>query len=1148
MNSISDKKIGRLYYAIKFLRVMRVLLLFLFMCVTLTMATNSYSQNATLNLHMNNATIEEVINGIEKQTNYHFLYNKEVVDVNQKISISTEGKKLTDVLDNLFRNADIAYTISEKHIVLNTKGSFQQVSQKKIVTGSVVDEKGDPVIGANIIEKGTTNGAVTDIDGLYSIQVSPAATIQITYIGYNPQEIKVGNRNKIDIKLSEDSQMLDEVVVVGYGTMRKKDLTGAITQVRPDQLAKESPSTVQDLLRSGVPGLNVGVNASAKGGGSLQIRGQRSLAAKNDPLLVVDNVVFFGELSEINPQDIEQIDILKDASSAAIFGAKSANGVIIITTKKGKTDKPVVRFDVSLSAVTLGKHRDVYDADGYLQFRSDWYNSITGFKTPGKYTRPTPENLSKNGLTIEDWRNYTLDKGSDDEIWLSRLGLFDLEKQNFLNGRTYDWLDEAYRTGFKQDYNASFSGRGEKMNYYMSIGYLDSKGLVKGDDYTSIRSNFKMDATVNNFLYLGANINFQNRTDGNLAVSPETILTRNSPYALPYDEEGNLILKPMGTNTLNEGWNYRFDRQYKDLDRGYTILNTILTAKVKLPFNINYTLNFAPRFQWYHDRYHESSQHPEWKSTHNGAVNREQTQKFDWVVNNTINWEYTFAKKHNVNVTLSQEAEEHKSWKDRIEARDFTPTDALGFHYVNGADKLKSSFSSNDMHSTGDALLARLFYSFDNRYMTTLSVRRDGYSAFGTSNPRALFASAALAWNFKNEKFFTWEAMSQGKLRASWGVNGNRDIGIYDALANLITGSGPYPYIDSNNTLKEISQLYVERMANPNLRWEKTSSWNFGLDFGFLNNRISGSMEYYHMPTTDLIMGQSLPNITGYGSVTTNLGEVMNKGFELTLNTVNIQSLNFEWRSTLNVSLNRNKIKHLYYTYENILDDKGNVIGTKEIDDRSKGWFIGKDINEIWNYKLEGIWQKGEEEQAALYGQVPGDPKVKDSYEIEKRRYSDDDKEFLGSKSPKFRWSLRNDFSFLKNFTASMNIYSIWGHKGGEEYINNGYGAERYNSYEQKYWTPENPTNNYARLGATNKAPNAPRIIDKSFIRLESISLEYSVPTRFLSKFNIAGLRFSGSVRNIAVWTKEWQYTDPEYGSENGYLPRSFNFGASLTF
>ena len=559
--------------------------------------------------------------------------------------------------------------------------------------------------------------------------------------------------------------------------------------------------------------------------------------------------------------------------------------------------------------------------------------------------------------------------------------------------------------------------------------------------------------------------------------------------------------------------------------------------------HVKYTLNFTPRFQWYHNRYHESSQHPGWASSHNGAVDREQKTWFAWFVNNTINWDYTFGQKHNVNVTLAQEAEEHRSWDDVINARDFTPSDDLGLHYTGGADKMKSSFSSTDDHSTGAAYLARAFYSYDDRYMFTYTFRRDGYSAFGTSNPWANFMSGALAWTFTNEKFFHWKPMNYGKLRASWGSNGNRSVGAYTALSNLTSGTGGYGYVLPDGTIDIISQLFVSRMANPNLKWERTTSWNFGVDFGFFDNRISGSLEYYHMPTTDLVMSQSLSNITGFSSVTTNLGEVQNKGFELTLNTLNIQNDKFEWRSSLGFSLNRNKIVHLYYTYEDILDENGNVIGRKELDDQKNGWFIGKDINEIWGYQYEGIWQKGEEEEAAKYGQVPGDPKFKDIYDVESHRYSNEDKVFLGSSSPKFRWTFRNDFTLWKNLTASVSIYSKWGQKQAEEFIATGYGYERGNTYELKYWTPDNPTNNYARLGATNTSGGY-RYIDGSFIRLESIALEYNVPKQWLSKFHIGGLRISGSVRNVACWTKEFQYDDPEYGT---VVPITFNFGVGLT-
>ena len=1101
-------------------------------------------EQQTFSFKFQNATIEEVMSYIEKNSEYVFLYTDNQL-TSHKVSLDVDNASISQIMDRLLAGSDYGYEIDGKQIVVKEMPvTSPQQQEKRTITGTVVDKDNLPLPGVNVWVKNTTNGVTTDMDGKYSITIDATQTaLEFSYIGMTSQTIEIGDQNVINVVLTENTQILDEVVVIGYGSMRKKDLTGAVAQVKPQNMTKEGITTVQDLLRTGVPGLNVGVSSSAKGGGSMQIRGQRSLSANNDPLIVIDNVIFFGELSEINPQDIEQIDVLKDASSAAVFGAQSANGVVIITTKKGKSDKPTVHFDANFGIVTADYKRKVYDAEGYLNFRSDWYDSQTGFTNPGMYKQPTAENLAKYGLTIEEWRAFSVDQGTDDEIWLSRLGLFDQEKANYFAGRTYDWYDEVYRTGFKQDYNASISGNAKNINYYFSMGYLDSKSHVVGDDYRAIRSNLKIDATAADFLTLGANVNFQDRTDGNLAASSD-MLTSNSPFALPYDENGELVWHPMGENPLNMGSNYRFDRQYQDLDRGYTTLNTILTAKVKLPFNISYTLNFTPRFQWYHNRYHESSDHPGWATEHNGAVDRGQTQRFDWLVNNTINWDYTFAKKHKVNVTLAQEAEEHRMWSESISARDFTPSDALGFHYINGADKLKSSFSSNDTHSTGDALLGRLFYSYDDKYMATYTIRRDGYSAFGTSNPRATFMSAALAWTFTEEDFFKWDVMSYGKLRASWGSNGNRGVGIYDALSNLTTGTGTYPYITSDGAIDEISMLYVSRMANPNLRWERTTSWNFGLDFGFFNDRIGGSIEYYHMPTTDLVMSQSLTTITGFSNITTNLGEVLNKGFELTLNTLNIEQKNFEWRSSIGLSLNRNKIVHLYYTYEDVLDENGNVIGRKEIDDERNGWFIGKDINEIWNYQYEGIWQLGEEEEAAKYNQVPGDPKFKDIYDIDSRRFSNEDKVFLGSTSPRFRWTFRNDFTLWKNFNISVSIYSRWGQKGSEEFLNSGYSAERENVYETKYWTPENPTNEYARLGGSNVASGGQRIVDKSFIRLENIALEYSVPKQFLSKFHIQGLRLSGSVRNVACWTKEDLYGDPEYGN---VVPVTFNFGIGLT-
>lgn len=1114
----------------------RSLMAFVLLSSALTMNAQSVTYQ------FKNIPLKNVLKEVEKQSKFSIIYEKNVVDENRSVTANFENAPLEKVLSTIL-GKNITFSIRGKMIIITKKIEPSQQDKKHKITGVITDPNGEAIIGANVMEKGTGNGTITDIDGKFTLNASEGSVLTISYIGYAAQEVKVkAGKNDLNITLTEDTEILEEVVVVGYGTMRKKDLTGAVAQIKPANMMKEGISNVQDLLRTGVPGLNVSVNSSAKGGGSMQIRGQRSLTAGNDPLIVVDNVIFTGELSEINPQDIAQIDVLKDASSAAVFGAQSANGVVIITTKRGKEGKPVVNFNANLGIITNDYKRQVYDAEGYLKFRSDWYDSQTGFTNPVKYQRPTAENLAKYGVTLEEWRAMSNDTGTDDEIWLNRLGLFDQEKANFIDGRTYDWYDEVYRTGIKQDYTASISGASEKINYYFSMGYLNSKSQTIGDDYNAIRANMKLEATAADFLTIGANINFQNRDESGIS-SYSSLLTDNSPFALPYDKNGELVRYPMGENPLNTGSNYRFDRQYQEREKGYTVLHSILTAKIQLPFNIKYTLNFTPRFQWYHNRYHKSSENPNW-ADQNGAVDREQKTWFAWFLNNTINWDYTFGKKHNINVTLAQEAEEHRSWSDIINARDFTPSDYLGIHYTGGADKLKSDFSSSDTHSTGAAYLARLFYSYDNKYMATYTVRRDGYSAFGTSNPWANFMSGALAWTFTNENFFQWKPMNYGKLRISWGSNGNRDVGAYTALSNLTGGSGSYGYVLPDGSISQISMLYVSRMANPDLRWERTTSWNFGIDFGFFDNRISGSIEYYIMPTTDLVMNQSLSSITGFSNITTNLGEVQNKGLELNLNTINIQNDKFEWRSSLGLSLNRNKIIHLYYTYEDILDENGNIIGRKELNDEKNGWFIGRDINEIWGYQFMGIWQEEEKEEAAKYNQIPGDPKYKDIYDLDSHRYSNEDKVFLGSSSPKFRWTLRNDFTLWKNLTASISIYSKWGQKQSEEFFASGNAYERGNTYKWKeYWTPDNPTNEYARLGATNISGGA-RIIDGSFIRLENIALEYNVPKQWISKSHISNLRVTGSVRNVICWTKEYQCNDPEYGN---VVPITFNFGIGLT-
>lgn len=1051
-------------------------------------------------------------------------------------------------------------------------------SQNVVIKGSVTDVNKEPLPGVNVVVKGTTTGTITDMDGNFSLNGPKGATIVVSYIGMVTQEVAYKGQ-PLNVVLKDDSQALEEVVVVGYGTMRKKDLTGSVIQIRPDNIANENPKTVQDILR-GTPGLAVGYNADAKGGGSMSIRGQRSLytdGGHNDPLLILDGMMFYGELSEINPDDIGQIDVLKDASAAAVYGAKAANGVIIITTKKGKQGKPIINFSANIGLTQRSAYQERFSPSAYLQHYSDWQERNTyGVDENGQWSPyqtgvtagmtdyfRNPNKL--RNVDLDTWRSYGGgDTGDSDlALWAKRLGFKGNVLNNILAGKTVDWEDKAFRLGFNQDYNASVSGASEKTDYYFSMGYLRNEGALIDDTYRAIRANMKLNTKITKWLEIGANVNFQDRSDGSIDLD-EDYFMRNSPYADYLDENGNPIQYPQDENWSQRGYNYDFQKQYLELEKGYTVLNTIFNAKLNLPFGITYQFNVAPRYQYFYDRYFMSAELPGSNPNDRGA-NREQAKRFDWSLNNTITWDKTFDEKHHFIVTLAQEAEERRYWSDRIEARNILPSDALGFHNTQNGSKENSSWKTKDTHETADGMLARLFYSYDDRYMVTGSIRRDGYSAFGSSNPYAYFPSAAVAWTFSNEKFFEKfkNVMSTGKLRVSYGSNGNRSLDDpYTALANLYEGGGGYMgYITSSGDLQLLRYLMANRMANPTLQWEKTHAWNFALDFGFLNDRITGTLDVYKMSTKDMIMNQPLPSFTGFDHITTNLGQVDNNGFELSLHSLNINNKNFSWSTTFNISYNRNKIVHLLGQYENVLDANGNVIGQKESDYQSGGWFIGKAIDEIWDFKVIGIWQKDEWEEAKKYGQQPGDPKVWNNPANDVHNedgsvtivYNDADKQFLGRKTAPINWSLRNEFTLWKDLTISFNIYSRMGHKSlSNNYLNNDddggrmtYAAACLRAKE--YWTGDNPTNKYGRIDAQgpNGAKTPGMLYNRSFIRFENLAVGYTLPKKMTQKWGIERVKVSGTIRNLGTWAKDWEYGDPETG---GLGTRLYSFGVNLTF
>lgn len=1111
-----------------------------------------FAQDKQVTIDLKNVSLKEVFSAIEKQTTYRFSYRNVVIDTTKDISISKTNATVSTILNEVLTEKKLEYNIvSSKSIVISDKPKDTGNATKKI-SGIIKDDNGIPIVGATIMEKGTNNGAISDMDGNFSFNIEKNGILQISYIGYVEQTLSAANKTFFNITLKEDSRLLDEVVVIGYGSMKKKDLTGAISHVEAERLTLERPTTVQDILRSSAPGLIVQPSSSdAKETPSFLIRGQRSLNGGTAPLVVLNGVPFNGDLSEINPVDIESVDVLKDASSAAIYGAKSANGVVIITTKKGKGEKPTVRFDGSMGFATMGISRKYYEQDEYLDYRSDYATSSNGFQNKGYYSKPTADNLRKYNLTEEQWRNYdAIGQGSKnmEDVWLQRIGFGDVERRNYFSANPYDWYDAAWQTGLRQNYNVSLSGQTARVNYYWSLGYQDNEGNQQGDRFKNYRTNLRIDAKATDFLEVGANLILQNRDEGYQKIDWEG-MCKNSPYSNPYYEDGSLNPWPMGEGHQAPGTNSFYNLSMSSKSAGTQTVNSNFYAKLTLPFNISYQFTFAPRYSWSQNRDWTSSESV-FDTTH-GSASRESIRSIVWTLDNIIKWNYTFAEKHLIDVTLLQSAEKYEFWSEKMTGKQFSPTDILEWHNMQSANE--KTLSSNDEKYTGDALMARLFYSFDNRYMFTASVRRDGFSAFGRSNPRATFPSLALAWNFSNEKFFDWEPMSNGKIRISWGKNGNRDIGIYQALSQLTTGSGisKYSYATSSGTLYELSTLQISRMANNGLKWESTASWNVGLDYGFLNNRINGSIEWYYMPTTDLLMDRTLPNISGYQSVVTNLGKVVNSGLEISINSVNIENKNFSWNTTFNLSHNKNRIKHLYYTYEDVLDENGKVIGSKEVDDITKRWFIDKPMRTIWDIEMIGIWQENEVEEAAKYGQKPGDAKARD---VNKDyRISQDDNVFLGQEDPKVRLSLRNEFVLFKNWDVSFNLYSYLGHKAATtDYLNYfDFTGDYLNSPVRKYWTPENQSNSYARLKSTRPSNVDPKkIISRDFIRLENISIGYRIPKKITSLLHAQDIRVYGTIRNVAIWafSKEWSKSNYWDVETTGSMPRTYTLGASITF
>lgn len=1004
------------------------------------------------------------------------------------------------------------------------------------VTGVITDslsKQGLP--GVTVVVKGTQRGTTTDADGRYAVQAAVSDVLTFSYVGYTMKEVAVGNQSVIDVALQSSTNALDELVVVGYGTMKKSDLTGAVIRVDSKTFKNQPMTQLTDMLTGTVAGFNANQSTSAAGGSSLQIRGPKSLTANSSPMVVMDGVIFNGSIADINPADIETMDILKDASSAAVFGARAAGGVILITTKKGATGKPVINVSANVGTAQTANDFKPFDKDGYLTFRRDLLRATNPDRPSFYYDNP---GTLPTGVSLEQWRTASNNPQADNtQEWLSRLRFFSIETDNYLAGKTVDWYKEVIRTGLRQNYDVSIGGGSQNVTYYWSLGYQNNEGILRGDKFSTIRSRLNVDFKVTDWLNVGVNSQFADRDESTVPANlPQMFIM--SPYGSMFDADGSASWYPNSFAVANPLINYYGQERMKKVNT----LFASLYGKIKLPFGFDYKISFQPRYEASKDYNFWSSNTLDGGSTRSGGYStRADASAYEYILDNLLHWNKQFGV-HHFDVTLLYSAERNRGWYSKIANQGFVPNENLGFHGMQYGTS--PAMETNDTQITGDAAMARLNYTLFDKYLITASVRRDGFSAFGTKQPRAVFPAAAIAWKISEEKFFHVDFVSQMKLRLSWGVNGNRDIGAYSALAQLLSAM----YYDGTNVQVGV---YNTSLANPNLVWEKTKSINLGVDLSLFKNRIDLSMEYYDMTTTDLLMKRLLPEITGFKDITTNLGLLGNKGFEMTINTINTEQTNFSWRSGLVFSFNRNKIKRLFGDYKEETVDGKTV--SKELPDYSNEWFPGQPIDRVWNYNVTGIWQTADKDAAAVYKLQPGDFKATD-VDGNGKYEALIDKQFIGYRQPRFRIGLRNEFTFFKNFTASIFLRSELGHIAPfAEGLRTG-GSDTYdrrNTNDFPYWTPDNPTNEYARLNTnTNVFGGGIKVYKKlSFLRLQDVNVGYSLPTGISKKLKVNSVRVFASARNLLTFTK-WPGWDPEAWDGDGNnipMPKNLTVGLNLS-
>lgn len=968
-------------------------------------------------------------------------------------------------------------------------------AQDRTITGTVTDNKQEPLIGVNVVVKGNTSvGAITDLNGKYSLSVPEGkATLVFSYIGYVTQEVSVGSRNTVDVVLVDDAQALDEVVVVGYGVVKKRDLVGSIASVKSQDITAVPTSNVLESMQGKIAGLDM-TRSSGQPGSSFNftIRGNRSLTASNAPLILVDGIAYGTDI-DINPNDVESIEVLKDASTTAIYGSRGANGVILVTTKKGKEGKAKVDFNAYWGPSFSTNLPKVNNTEQYVAMRREAMRAV------GQWNSPADDGVIWDAVALERIKN---------------------------NVNT-DWYDLIMDDATTQNYQVSISGGTDATKVSFSLDYFDETGILIGDDFDRFNGRINVSQRIMKGMEAGASALFttstRNAAPNNVFHAAQT----KEPYGVPFNEDGSLNKYPFtgsGATDINMLFN-QDKNNYVDETKSNRFFGTLF-LNWEIIKGLQFRTNFGYDSQNSRNGHFEGVNSTFVESNKGLAkVSKNETHSTSWTWENTLTYTKDFDI-HSLTAMVGHSMSKSSSEDTYAEGKGLSFEQSL-FHNLDGTQQdyaLSSTLTESSMLS----YFARLNYKLLDKYLLTATLRADGSSVLAKGNRWGYFPSVAVAWRMKDEHFLSSvDEISDLKLRLSYGLSGNSAVSPYQTTGGL------------SKTIYEFGTVpaYGYRpysMANLELQWEKTRVLNFGVDFGLFNNRVYATIDAYKTWTSDLLLPMILPGHTGFTEVISNVGKTETRGIDLSINTVNFDTKDFKWTTDLTFSANKEEIT--------ALNTNQNDVGS--------GWFIGSPTKVFYDYEKIGIWQTSEAAEAAKYGQEPGDIKVRDQTN-DGAIDANNDRKVLGQQTPKWTAGLNNRFEY-KGWELSFFLYARVGHLIQNEAAANFNPSGWNNSIACDYWTPENPTNAYPRPNFNKNESmlykSTLAYCKGNFLKIKDITFGYSFPKQMISKLNMSKLRIYTTLKNFFTFSAVDDY-DPERGGSNSYpMTKQVVFGINVSF